>query len=240
MRWRCTTPTWRKVRRAFLSGWLGDLNASARPMAKTARPPAAISPFAIDNAARDGWMLCRRRAVDEEVETRNLRRAEGCISRPWRIIFEIPHLPATRGRVLISDHRRSRRSPAPWSLPSMKDVLLASKYPIHMLELEARTRRRTLLLDELLRALEARLEADSAGRPDRGLRPLRAYHPDGRRSGLASLGEEPAFCFGTKAADPTMLAVRPRSIGIAGVARPLRHKAFEAPCRRRTRRWWRG
>lgn len=53
--------------RAFLSGWLGG---PERFRASYGEPRMRRRHFAfvIDNAARDGWMLCLRRAVDEEVE----------------------------------------------------------------------------------------------------------------------------------------------------------------------------
>lgn len=53
--------------RAFLSGWLGGPERFRASYGEP-RMRRRHFAFAIDNAARDGWMLCLRRAVDEEVE----------------------------------------------------------------------------------------------------------------------------------------------------------------------------
>lgn len=53
--------------RAFLSGWLGGPDLF-RPVYGEPRMRRRHFAFAIDDAARDAWMTCLRRAVDELVE----------------------------------------------------------------------------------------------------------------------------------------------------------------------------
>lgn len=111
----------------------------------------------------------------------------------------------------------------------MKDVLLANKYPIHMLEL-SKDETPHASLDELLRALEARLEAD----PQTALIAVFDHYAHTTLMGgeirpdiLAA--KNLVFCFGAKLPDPTMLAVRPRSIGIAELPDRYVISFLEAP-----------
>jgi len=56
----------------FLSGWMGG---PALYMEKYGHPRLRMRhlPFAIDDSARDQWMLCMRHALDETVEDQALR-----------------------------------------------------------------------------------------------------------------------------------------------------------------------
>lgn len=56
----------------FLSGWMGGPNLY---MEKYGHPRLRMRhlPFAIDESARDQWMLCMRQALDETVDDEKLR-----------------------------------------------------------------------------------------------------------------------------------------------------------------------
>jgi hemoglobin len=56
----------------FLSGWMGGPNLY---MEKYGHPRLRMRhmPFAIDESARDQWMLCMKQALDEVVESEALR-----------------------------------------------------------------------------------------------------------------------------------------------------------------------
>ncbi len=97
----------------------------------------------------------------------------------------------------------------------MNYQLFANTYPIQVLELpKAETPHADL--DALLRALEAQAEAD----PGVAMIAVFDHYAHTRLVGgeirpdiLAA--KNLIFCFGPKLPDPTMLALRPRSIGIA-------------------------
>ncbi len=111
----------------------------------------------------------------------------------------------------------------------MQNRLLADKYPIHMLEIE-KSETAYEHLDDLLRALEAKAEVDPTVR----LISIFDHYGHTRMIGgeirpdiLAA--KNLIFCFGTKLPDPTMLAVRPRSIGIAELPDRFVISFLEAP-----------
>lgn len=111
----------------------------------------------------------------------------------------------------------------------MQNRLLADKYPIHLLELE-KSETPYEHLDELLRAIEAKAEVDPTVR----LIAIFDHHAHTTLIGgeirpdiLAA--KNLIFCFGTKLPDPAMLAVRPRSIGIAELPDRFVISFLEAP-----------
>lgn len=111
----------------------------------------------------------------------------------------------------------------------MKDVLLASKYPIHVLEL-GKDETPHATLDELLRALEANLEAD----PHAALIAIFDHHAHttllgGEMRPDILAAKNLVFCFGARLPDPALLAVRPRSIGVAELSDRFVISVLEAP-----------
>ena len=111
----------------------------------------------------------------------------------------------------------------------MKNKLLADKYPIHVLELE-KNETPHAHLDELLRAIEARAEVDP------GVAMIAIFDHFAHTKLLGGevrpdilAAKNLIFCFGTKLPDPAMLAVRPRSIGIAELPDRFVISFLEAP-----------
>ena len=111
----------------------------------------------------------------------------------------------------------------------MQNKLLADKYPIHVLEL-GKNETTHEHLDDLLKAIEVRAEADPT---------VRLIATFDHRSHTKLIGGEIRpdilaaknliFCFGVKLLDPTMMAVRPRSIGFAELPDRFVISFLEAP-----------
>ncbi|MDY0012224.1 MAG: hypothetical protein RBS40_04955 [Rhodocyclaceae bacterium] len=111
----------------------------------------------------------------------------------------------------------------------MKNFLLADKYPIHVLEL-AKSETPYAHLDELLQALEAKAEADP------GVAMIAKFDHYAHTKLIGGeirpdivAAKNLIFCFGPKLPDPAMLAVRPRSIGIAELGDRYVISFLEAP-----------
>jgi hypothetical protein len=111
----------------------------------------------------------------------------------------------------------------------MKNKLLADKYPIHVLELE-KNETPHAHLDELLRALEAKAEVDP------GVAMIAVFDHFAHTTVLGGeiradilAAKNLIFCFGSKLPDPAMMAVRPRSIGIAELPDRFVISFLEAP-----------
>jgi len=118
----------------------------------------------------------------------------------------------------------------------MRNTLLADKYPIHVLELEKSETPRTHL-DELLRALKAKAEADP------GVAMIAVFDhfahttvQGGEIRPDILAAKNLIFCFGPKLPDPAMMAVRPRSIGIAELPDRFVISFLEAPMREDNRK----
>ncbi len=111
----------------------------------------------------------------------------------------------------------------------MQNKLLADKYPIHVLEL-AKNETEHVHLDDLLQAIEARAKADPTvcliATFDH-LSHTRQIGGEIRPDILAA--KNLIFCFGVKLLDPTMMAVRPRSIGFAELPDRFVVSFLEAP-----------
>ena len=111
----------------------------------------------------------------------------------------------------------------------MQNKLLADKYPIHVLEL-GKNETTHEHLDDLLKAIEVRAEADPT---------VRLIATFDHRSHTKLIGGEIRpdilaaknliFCFGVKLLDPVMMAVRPRSIGFAELPDRFVISFLEAP-----------
>ncbi len=111
----------------------------------------------------------------------------------------------------------------------MQNKLLAEKYPIHVLEL-GKNETEHAHLDELLKAVEAKAEADPTVRLIAVFDHLSHTQLIGgevRPDILAA--KNLIFCFGVKLLDPTMMAVRPRSIGFAELPDRYVVSFLEAP-----------
>jgi len=111
----------------------------------------------------------------------------------------------------------------------MKNRLLADKYPIHVLELE-KGETPLATLDEVLRALEERAAADATVKLIAvfdHLEHTRSIDGEIRPDILGA--KNLVFCFGVKLPDPAMLAVRPRSIGVAELPDRFVISFLEAP-----------
>lgn len=111
----------------------------------------------------------------------------------------------------------------------MKNQLLADRYPIHVLELD-KSETSHQHLDELLRALEAKAEADP------GVAMIAVFDhyahttlQGGEIRPDIFAAKNLIFCFGPKLPDPAMMAVRPRSIGIAELPDRFVLSFLEAP-----------
>ena len=111
----------------------------------------------------------------------------------------------------------------------MQNRLLAEKYPIHLLELEkSETPHQTL--DQLLQALEAKAEQD----PGVALIAIFDHYSHTKLVGGEIRQDIIAaktliFCFGPSLPDPSLLAIRPRSIGIAELPDRFVISFLEAP-----------
>lgn len=111
----------------------------------------------------------------------------------------------------------------------MQNKLLADKYPIHLLEIgKNETPHRHL--DDIVAVLKAHVEADSTA----SFIAVFDHHAHTLKIGgeirpdiLAA--KNLVFCFGIKLPDPAMLAVRPRSIGIAELPDRFVLSFLEAP-----------
>lgn len=111
----------------------------------------------------------------------------------------------------------------------MKNRLLGEKYPIHVLEL-SRDETACDTLDAVIRALTERIEADPVASfiaDFDHLAHTRRIDGPVREDILAA--RNLVFCFGTKLPDPALLAVRPRSIGVAELADRFVISFLEAP-----------
>jgi hypothetical protein len=111
----------------------------------------------------------------------------------------------------------------------MQNKLLADKYPIHVLEL-GKNETEHVHLDGLLKAIEAKAEADPTVRLIAVFDHLSHTQLIGgeiRPDILAA--KNLIFCFGVKLLDPTMMAVRPRSIGFAELPDRYVVSFLEAP-----------
>lgn len=111
----------------------------------------------------------------------------------------------------------------------MKNRLLAEKYPIHLLELE-KSETDCMDVDAVVSALKAKITADPAASFIAlfdHLNHTRAIGGEIREDILAA--KNLVFCFGIKLPDPAMLAVRPRSIGVAELPDRFVVSFLEAP-----------
>jgi hypothetical protein len=111
----------------------------------------------------------------------------------------------------------------------MKNQLLAEKYPIHLLELE-KTETPHQSLDAVLESLKATAEAD----PAVAMIGVFDHYAHTRKIGGEIRpdilnAKNLIFCFGPRLPQPEMLAVRPRSIGIAELADRFVISFLEAP-----------
>ena len=111
----------------------------------------------------------------------------------------------------------------------MKNHLLADKYPIHVLEL-SKDETSHAHLDELIRALEQQAEVDPTVNLIAVFDHLAHTRLIGGQIRDDIVGAKNlVFCFGVKLTDPTMLAVRPRSIGVAELPDRFVVSFLEAP-----------
>ncbi|UWX57493.1 hypothetical protein NY406_09835 [Chlorobaculum sp. MV4-Y] len=112
----------------------------------------------------------------------------------------------------------------------MKQILLQEKYPIYILELD-KEETSCRSVDEIIAYYREKIEShpfavligefDHYGHT--------ALLPDGQIGEGISAGKNIVFCFGKELMNPKMLAVRPRSIGVAEMSGHFVISFLEAP-----------
>ena len=114
--------------------------------------------------------------------------------------------------------------------PEMKQTLLQEKYPVYTLEvdkIECRFADIDAIMGHLRDCVEGHKVARMIGEFDHFAH-TRAL-PEGEIAGNIRAAKHIVFCFGTHLPNPHVMAVRPRSIGVADMGDRLVISFLEAP-----------